>query len=336
MLKPSSRPDWPAAQPPGAAVGFEAAAAVPAQGITMAKPTTHQRDLAKLPRALAPLKERPQWAIWRWTQKPDGKWQKPPYQARDPQRHASSTDPSTWSDYSTALAAVQAGHADGITYVLTADDPFAAIDLDHCRDADTHSIEIWAQLFLERGRDTYAEVTPSGEGVRIWGLANGAALNRKFTLEIDGKTVAAELFRRTNKALTITGYTLDPAIRELTSIDRTLDWAVIWGERRKAVAAPLPGNGNGFTSNGNWRGYSIDQIEQIVRTGAPAGDNRSDVFHTLVGHYAGCSWPIERIYQHLQQFSQRDRREVHRRRPARAGGFPQLSQVGPAAAVSRQ
>ena len=75
----------------------------------MTKPTTHQRDLAKLPRALAPLKERPQWAIWRWTQKPDGKWQKPPYQARNPRRHASSTDPSTWSDYPTALAAVQSG-----------------------------------------------------------------------------------------------------------------------------------------------------------------------------------------------------------------------------------
>ena len=236
----------------------------------MTKPTTHQRELAKLPRALAPVIERPQWAVWRWTQKLDGKWQKPPYQARDPRRHASSTDPSTWSDYSTALAAVQAGHADGITYVLTADDPFAAIDLDHCRDADTHSIEIWAQLFLERGRDTYAEVTPSGDGVRIWGLANGAALNRKFTLEIDAKKVAAELFRRTNKALTITGYTLDPAIHELTNIDRTLDWAVIWGERRKAAAAPLPCSGNGFTSNGNGFGYSIDQIEQFVRAGERA------------------------------------------------------------------
>jgi hypothetical protein len=113
----------------------------------MTKPTTHQRDLAKVPRALAPLIERPQWCVWLWTQKLDGKWQKPPYQARDPRRHASSTDPSTWSDYSTALAAVQAGHADGITYVLTADDPFAAIDLDHFA-TDTHSIEIWAQLFL--------------------------------------------------------------------------------------------------------------------------------------------------------------------------------------------
>ena len=65
----------------------------------MIKPTTHQRDLAKLPRALAPLIERDQWAVWKWTQRPDGSWQKPPFQARDPQRHASTSDPDTWADY---------------------------------------------------------------------------------------------------------------------------------------------------------------------------------------------------------------------------------------------
>ena len=43
-----------------------------------------------------------------------------------------------------ALGAVRASYADGITYVLAADDPYAAIDLDHCRDPDTRSIDIWA------------------------------------------------------------------------------------------------------------------------------------------------------------------------------------------------
>ena len=93
--------------------------------------------------------------------------------ATQPERHASTKDPDTWTDYTTALAAVQAGHADGITYILTEDDPFAAIDLDHCRHVDTHSIDIWAQNFLEFGRHTYSEVTPSGAGCRIWGLAGG-------------------------------------------------------------------------------------------------------------------------------------------------------------------
>jgi hypothetical protein len=268
---------------------------------TGAKPITRQANLAKLPRALAPLIERPQWAVWKWTRHGDG-WQKPPFMATQPQRHASTKDPSTWADYAPALDAVEMGEADGISYILTEDDPFAAIDLDHCRHVDTHSIDPWAQLFLEFGRHTYSELTPSGAGCRIWGLANGAALHRKFTLENDGKEIAVELFRRTRKALTITGYRLD-TIRELTGIDKVLDWGVIWGERRKAAAAAAAPV-NGHTFNGNGSGYSVDQIEQIVRTGAPEGANRSDVFHTVVGHYLGCSWTAEQILAHLQQFPQ--------------------------------
>ncbi|HYP63317.1 MAG TPA: AAA family ATPase, partial [Acidocella sp.] len=184
---------------------------------------------------------------------------------------------------------------------MTADDPFAAIDLDHCRDVNTNSIDVWAQNFLDCGRHTYSEVTPSGAGCRIWGLASGDSLHKKFTLEIDGKSIAAELFRRTNKALTITGYKLD-IIQELANIDRVLDWAVIWGERRKAAAAEAaaPATCNDF--NGNGSGYSVEQIEEIVRTGAPDSANRSNLFHTIVGHYVGCGWDAERILQHLQQF----------------------------------
>jgi AAA domain len=284
---------------------------------TNMRPTTYQRDLTKLPRALAPLIERPQWGVWRWTQLSSGKWQKPPFMAVQPQRHISTSDSSTWTDYSTALAAVQAGHADGISYILTENDPFAAIDIDNCRHLTTHSIDLWAQLFMQYAVASYQEITPSGEGIRIWGLATGSALNKKFTLEIDGKDIAVELFRRTRKALTITGYRLD-TVRELTNIDRVIDWGVVWGERRKAAAAPV--NGHSFESTGC--GYSVNQIEQIVREGAPEGKNRSDTFHTIVGHYVGCGWSEEQIFEHLQQFPQgigerylgenRLRREVER------------------------
>jgi hypothetical protein len=268
-----------------------------------AKPATHQGNLAKLPHALTPLTERPQWAIWRWTQLPNGKWQKPPFMAAQPDRHASTKDASTWTDYSAASAAVQAGRGDGITYILTEADPFGAVDIDNCRDVKTHSIDVWAQNFLDVGRDSYSEVTPSGAGCRIWGLADGPILNRKFTLNIDGKDIAAELFRRTNKALTVTGYRLG-TIRELTNIDKLFRWAIVWGERRKAAAeAAATVNGNAtFNGNGNGSRYSIDDIERIVRDGAPAGANRSDVFHTIVGHYVGCGWDVERILAHLQEF----------------------------------
>jgi hypothetical protein len=274
---------------------------------TNTPPTTYQRDLAKLPPALTPLLERHQWAVWRWTQLENSNWQKPPFMATQPQRHASTKDPATWSDYATALATVRAGNAHGISYVLTEDDPFAAIDLDHCRDITTCSIDVWAQNFLDTGRSSYSEVTPSGTGCRIWGLATGATVHKKFSLEIGGKQIAAELFRRTNKALTITGYKLD-SINELTSIDRVIDWGIVWGERRKAAAVEAEAaarevaktNGNGL--NGDGSKYTIDEIEQIVRAGAPAGANRSDVFHSIVGHYVGCGWSVEQIAEHLQQF----------------------------------
>jgi hypothetical protein len=113
--------------------------------------------------------------------------------------------------------------------------------------------------------------------------------------------VKSNAFRRTNKALTITGYRLD-TVHELTNIDRVLDWGVVWGERRKAAGAEtaLPTNGKSFNSNGS--GYSVDEIEQIAEIGAPAGENRSDLFHTIVGHYVGCGWSVEQIFRHLQQF----------------------------------
>ncbi len=197
---------------------------------------------------------------------------------------------------------MQTGKADGISYILTPDDEFGAVDIDHCRNANTHSIDVWAQNFLDVGRNTYSEVTPSGTGCRIWGLADGDSLHKKYTLEIDGNAVAVELFRRTNKALTITGYRLD-TIRELTNIDRLFEWALVWGERRKAAAAEAAASaGNGFNANGNGSGYAIEQIEQIVREGAPAGSNRSDFFHTIVGHYLGCGWGLEQIQEHLEQF----------------------------------
>ncbi len=267
-----------------------------------AKPITCQADLAKLPRALAPLIERPQWAIWRWELTEKGRWQKPPFQARDPQRHASTSDPSTWSTYEAALAAVQAGHGDGISYVLTANDPFGAIDLDHCRCATTHSIDVWAQNWLDTGRHTYSEVTPSGEGIRQWGFADGDPVNKKYTLTIDDKGVAAELFRKTNKVLTVPGLTLDPAIKKFGRIDKLIGWGITWGERRKAAAqaaAPIVG-GNGFDSSGSK--YSIEQIEDIVRTGAPAGADRSGVFHSVVGYYVGCGWEADRIFEHMAQY----------------------------------
>ena len=49
-------------------------------------------------------------------------------------------------------------------------------------------------------------------------------------------------------------------------------------------------------------GNSVEHIERIVREGAQVSANRSDMFHTVVGHYLGCGWSLEQIDEHLRQF----------------------------------
>ena len=79
----------------------------------------------------------------------------------------------------------------------------------------------------------------------------------------------------------------------------------MWGERRKAAAAAeqaTSSTSNGFDSSGCK--YNIDQIEQIVREGPPAGADRSAVFHAIVGHFVGCGWGVDRLFEHLQEHPQ--------------------------------
>jgi primase-polymerase (primpol)-like protein len=71
-----------------------------------------------LPPALAPLIAQPRWVVWKWIVGKDGKRTKPPFQARVPHKHASSTDSATWCDFDAAIGAYCAHKADGIGYAL--------------------------------------------------------------------------------------------------------------------------------------------------------------------------------------------------------------------------
>ena len=79
---------------------------------------------------------------------------------------ASSTDPRTWS----ALTEAEASTAgDGLGFALG--DGFACIDLDHCYDSRNHLAD-WAKMLIApvEGR-TWIEISPSGDGLHIWGTA---------------------------------------------------------------------------------------------------------------------------------------------------------------------
>src|SRR5690606_23560882 len=47
-------------------------------------------------------------------------------------------------------------------------DDFIGIDLDGCRDPETGDLEPWAAAVYSRFSGTYAEVSPSGTGIKIF------------------------------------------------------------------------------------------------------------------------------------------------------------------------
>jgi hypothetical protein len=67
--------------------------------------------------------------------------------------NARSNDPSTWACYADAVAAVKAGVADGIGYMLK-DSNIGAIDLDHCVDRETAKLIPWAEQLHDEALST--------------------------------------------------------------------------------------------------------------------------------------------------------------------------------------
>ena len=110
------------------------------------------------------LTERPHWVAWTYECR-DGKWTKCP---RTPAGALAKTDtPSTWSTFAEVMAAADQRPDMGVGFVFSTDDPFVGLDLDNCLMRDG-TLKAWAVPIMERFSDTYAEVSPSGQGIKIW------------------------------------------------------------------------------------------------------------------------------------------------------------------------
>ncbi|WP_413658603.1 AAA family ATPase [Paraburkholderia phenoliruptrix] len=112
----------------------------------------------------ASLKKRSQWLLWQYEY--DGqRWTKVPKQSNG--RHASTKNPDTWTTFDKVRDEYQTGEFDGIGIVLV-DDLFG-IDFDHVLDANRNP-EAWADEVLRRFPGTYVEISPSGDGLHLFGL----------------------------------------------------------------------------------------------------------------------------------------------------------------------
>lgn len=144
------------------------------------------------------LRQLKQWVVWRYEVDAQDRLTKRPYQPREGVlKYASVTDPSTWGSFEEALEAVRAPGSifSGIGIVLTEDLGIVGGDIDHCID-EQGNVAPAAQQIVDL-LDSYAEVSPSGRGLRIFakGSLPGNKGRKKGDLE----------FYSTGRYMTVTG-----------------------------------------------------------------------------------------------------------------------------------
>ena len=166
---------------------------------------------------------------WSWEWRADrggsGKWTKPPLRP-DGTGYAKSDDPATWGTFGDALALVERGRADGVGFVLG--DGWAGADFDDCRDPDTGDLDPGAERLL-RLLPSYAEVSPSGTGVKVIGRGRLPGGGRKAG--------GVELYDR-GRYFTVTGWRLrssPPDVRDITA-----GLAELHAELFPPAAEPVP------------------------------------------------------------------------------------------------
>lgn len=109
------------------------------------------------------IKQQKLWVVWKFTLK-NGNKTKMPLSAKGGKTGTSSEYQDTWVTYEEAVAAKEALHADGIGFVLP--EGYFFLDVDH-RDLNHPFVQMLLQRFC-----SYAEISPSGNGMHIYGIAD--------------------------------------------------------------------------------------------------------------------------------------------------------------------
>jgi hypothetical protein len=258
--------------------------------------TSPRRGRPDLPPALAPLAALDHWVCWR-LEKRKGKPTKPPYQVNG--ENAEADNAATWATYD---AASRATGFTGIGFCLLNTD-FAAFDIDRCRDPKTGAIEPWAQAVVEKA-NSYAEITPSGSGLRIIGIGTGEKVHRKLKVP-EANGVSCEIYRKATRFITVTGNVHRDA--HLANIDAVIDAVLAELDTKKKKSAKPK-------SEGGTHDLTPALVTMLCTTGCGGYPSRSELlFAFLIGAIraevaaeaiiAACTddrYADGGIYQHVQ------------------------------------
>ena len=148
------------------------------------------------------LKNNASFCVWK-LEKRRGKPTKVPYNPRTGQL-AKTNDPSTFSDFGTAMKAYAMGGWDGIGYRVS--EGIGAIDIDHCIREDGSLNDVAASIlaFLP---DAYFEKSPSGTGLRGFFRLSPDFAYDKTIYYINNRQHGLEVYLPgvTNRFVTVTG-----------------------------------------------------------------------------------------------------------------------------------
>lgn len=228
------------------------------------------------------LCENARFCLWKYEQR-GGKMTKVPYDPSNPTHRAKANDPATFASLEVAREALHAnaGVFDGLGIGIFGE--LAGIDIDHCiKDGELSPM---AQTIVDT-MDTYTEISPSGEGIRIIFRTrmNGFDKRRYY---IKHSEIGLEIYMAgmTNRFLTVTGN----VINDMNTSDRydrlqdVLDHFMQRPQQQTTEAMPsepldiedgeildraaAAGNGDKFTRlwNGDTTGYpSHSEADQAL------------------------------------------------------------------------
>jgi hypothetical protein len=190
------------------------------------------RFAGHLSSAFDPLRSAKAWLTWKyvWNDKAS-KYDKPPCDARSG-KVCGATDPAHWGTFEEARQTAKRCNMAGVGLVIHAGDNLTGVDLDNCRNPVTGELSDLAKEMVAYA-ESYAEVSPSGKGIRILVLD-------KLAKSMKDDSVGVELYVD-GRYLTITGHHIPGTPDEIRSGPRTIDRLVsvveAARERRKRTAS---------------------------------------------------------------------------------------------------
>ena len=205
------------------------------------------------------LRKYPQWIVWKY-EDVNNKKTKVPYNLKG--FKASVTNPQTWHTFEDVANATG---FDGIGFVMTANDPFAFIDLDHTSNQEEFAKQ---QTIYSNFIDTYAELSPSGKGLHILLKGRLPQGRRRGSVEIYSSqrfmTVTGNVYN--NKEINNCQNRLETLYNSLGKADKIIKLAdenQHYSDEDLFEIAYNAENGQKFYDlyNGHWQDYYSSQSE---------------------------------------------------------------------------